>query len=125
MTTIGGMFGSRSDNVNFITDSVTNKIETKEGTTRWMDPGVASIIVSKIRNPDHVATTGTFKIFVYDQHKKLIATKTDGLEYDKTESGSIRDVKVTPMSLFIAETDRLSFEFVPLHDMPQDAQIKL
>jgi len=93
---------SRIDNAKFIYDSVSNKIETKEGTVEWTNIGVTRITLSKIQNPDHADTYGTFKISVLDQYKKLIATRTSGLTYT-TIPGSIRDVKITPYSLFIDE----------------------
>jgi hypothetical protein len=66
MTTIGGMFGSKNDNVNFVYDSMNNKIQTKSGTLIYKEIGVATMIVSKIKNPDHTSTYGSFKISVLD-----------------------------------------------------------
>ena len=73
MSTIGGLFGSRSDNVQFTTDKERMSIQTKKGTRRYSTVGVATIIVSKIKNPPHEESFGSFKISIYDQYKKLIA----------------------------------------------------
>ena len=91
MSTIGGLFGSRSDNVDFIIDSAAMKIETKQGTQRWSTVSSATIIISKIKNPAFVDAFGSFRIQVFDQYRKLIAVVADDLLFTTT-AGTLRDI---------------------------------
>jgi len=122
MTSLGGLFGSRTDNVVFSTDSESNKVQTKQGTSRYSTAGMATIIVSKIKNPQFVHTFGSFKITIYDKNMKRIASATQDITFT-TSPGQIRDVKVSPGSVLIDEQFRLGVSFLPLHDMPKDAKI--
>lgn len=124
MSTMGSLFGARSDNVAFVVDRGSRKIETKVGTSRYSAGGIATIVLSQIKNPSYVDSFGTFKIRVFDKHRQLIAEVTSGVSY-KTTAGTLRDVKVTPSGLFIDEEIRLGVSFVPLHDMPVDAFIRI
>ena len=81
MTTIGGLFGSRQDGVEFSTDRENLKIETKTGTQRYSTVSVATIIVSKIKNPSYTDTFKIFKISVFDKYKQLVAKVEQGLTF--------------------------------------------
>ena len=81
MTTIGGLFGSRQDGVEFSTDRENLKIETKVGTQRYSTVSVATIIVSKIKNPSYTDTFKSFKISVFDKYKQLVAKVEQGLTF--------------------------------------------
>ena len=124
MTTIGGLFGSRSDGVDFTTDRENLKIETKLGTQRYSTVSVATVIISKIKNPAYFETFKSFKISVFDKYKQLIAKVGTDLKF-KTSPGSMTQVKVTPVSFLIDEVARLSFEFKPVHTLPADAKLRL
>ena len=70
-------------------------IQTKKGTNRHSTIGVATIIVSKIKNPPHEESFGSFKISIFDQYKKLIADVSQGITFDTTP-GTVRDVMLAP-----------------------------
>lgn len=82
MSTIGGMFGSRTDGVPFVIDGGNMKLETKKGTRRYSTISVATIIVSKIMNPASVGSYGSFGVKVYDKYKALIAEVSEGYYFD-------------------------------------------
>ena len=82
MSTIGGMFGSRTDGVPFVIDGGNMKLETKTGTRRYSTISVATIIVSKIKNPASVGSYGSFAVKVYDKYKALIAEVSEGFYFD-------------------------------------------
>lgn len=69
MSTMGSLFGARSDNVAFVVDRGSRKIETKVGTSRYSAGGVATIVLSQIKNPSYVDSFGTFKIRVFDKFR--------------------------------------------------------
>jgi hypothetical protein len=93
MSTIGGMFGSRTDGVPFVIDGGNMKLETVKGTRRYSTISVATIIVSKIKNPAHVGSYGSFSVKVYDKYKKLIAEANEGFFFD-TIKGNIENARM-------------------------------
>lgn len=94
MSTIGGIFGSRSDGVGFFSDSTSMKFSTKEPTTNYAVSSIAKIIVEKIKNPAHIGTFGSFRITVYDKDMAPIADQYTDIFYTVT-TGNILDVQLS------------------------------
>ena len=72
-TTLGGLFGGRTDDAKFVVDSSKLRIETKSPTKARAASRQATLIISKVQNPPHVGRFGSFGIYVYDKDKELIA----------------------------------------------------
>ena len=124
MTTIGGMFGSRTDNDPFLLDSGYLKVLTQRPTTRYSPSALATVILSKVKNPAHTNSFGTFELIVFDENMERIANMLQDVTFTSTP-GDLIGVKLVPDSLFIDETAKLAVEFVPLHELPHDAMISL
>lgn len=124
MTTIGGLFGSRQDNVAFKQDGANLKIETKAGTRRYSSVGVATMQISYIKNPAYRGTFGSFSIVVYDKNKERIAEVKAGLTYTTTP-GTVRRVELYPANPYIDSTSTLFLRFQPVHKVAKNSKLKL
>lgn len=107
MSTFGGLFAAKSNDVPFVVDRANLKIETKYGTQQQAPSGPATVIVSKIKNPFQVDTYGPFKISVFDRSRKLIAQVDHDLAKFRTTPGTVAGVNVTATDYFIDEEVRI------------------
>jgi hypothetical protein len=73
LMTIGGLFSTRTDNVEFSIDGLGMKIKTKNPTTTASAATPATMVISKIRNPRVAGKYGSFTIEIYDEEMELIA----------------------------------------------------
>lgn len=124
MSTIGGMFGSRTDGVPFVIDGGNMKLETQQGTRRYSTISVATIIVSKIKNPSSVGNYGSFAVKVYDKYTTLIAEVSEGIFFE-TIRGSMLNARMSIENPQIDTKSRLTVEFQPLHSLHAESKIKL
>jgi hypothetical protein len=124
MSTMGGLFGSRRDAVKFDVEAANLKIETREGTARHNLPSLAEMSVQMIKNPDYVATFGSFSIKIFDKYKELIAEVTKGVTYSTT-SGGIVAVKIWPENKLVDSQSKLQLEFAPLHAVKKDSKLQI
>lgn len=122
MQTIGGMFGSRQDNVKFQIEAANLKIETKAGTRRYSQASIATINLGKIKNPAYVGSFGSFTIQVHDKNKELIAQVTSGVSYVTTSGGFVK-VKLYPENPLVDALSKLHLEFAPLHAVDKSSKL--
>lgn len=94
MSTIGGIFGSRSDGVNFTTDSTSMKVVTLVPTERYSVISIAKIMIEKIKNPAHIGEFGSFRITVFDNDMAPICDQYTDMFYTVT-TGNILDVSLS------------------------------
>ena len=111
------MFGSRTDNVAFLIDGLEMKIETKNPTTTYSTVSLATMVISKIQNPQVESIFESFEIYVYDINKEKIAEITTGISFDSV-AGDIVDVVMSIEDPMIDTESKLTFEFRPLHRIP-------
>lgn len=78
--------------------------------------------VSKIANPLHIGTFGSFRISVFDELKNLIADQYSDIMYTAT-SGNILGVKLSIENPSIQKTSDLRLQFAPLHALETSAII--
>ena len=69
------------------------KLETQVGTRRYSTISVATIIVSKIKNPGSVGNYGSFAVKVYDKYTTLIAEVSEGIFFETTR-GSMQNARM-------------------------------
>jgi hypothetical protein len=67
MTTLGGIFGGKTDNAGFEVDSINLVIETTQGTPSWSPETVSTMTIMKVRNPRYEDTFGPFRIKILDK----------------------------------------------------------
>lgn len=95
----------------------------------WGSNPVGAVIFKKVKNPEYIKQTGSFKITVASDYEfeKIIAVESTGLiiEASQLRGGKITNISIDPLDTLVSAVTSYKFNFTPASSIDRTREAKI